>query len=49
VATNAIARKFGGGGHVHASGIVSGEKLEDLRPKVVNAMIQQVKETFNEN
>jgi phosphoesterase RecJ-like protein len=49
VATNAIARKFGGGGHVHASGIVSGEKLEDLRPKVVNAMIKQVKETFNED
>jgi phosphoesterase RecJ-like protein len=49
VATNAIARQFGGGGHVHASGIVSGEKLEDLRPKVVNAMIQQVKETFNED
>ena len=49
VATNKIARKFGGGGHVHASGIVSDEKLEDLLPKVVDAMTQQTKETFNEN
>ncbi len=49
VATNAIARQFGGGGHIHASGIVSEETMEELRPKVVDAMIKQVKETFNEN
>ena len=49
VETNKIARQFGGGGHVHASGIVSDEKMDELRPKVVNAMIEQVKETFNEN
>ena len=49
VVTNEIARQFGGGGHVHASGIVSSDKLEDLYPKVVNAMIKKVKETYHEN
>ncbi len=49
VATNGIAKKFGGGGHIHASGIVSDEKLEDLLPKVVDAMAQQVKGSFNES
>jgi phosphoesterase RecJ-like protein len=49
VATNGVARLFGGGGHVHASGIVSDEKLEDLREKVVEAMLKQVKESFDEN
>ena len=49
VPTNKIAVQFGGGGHLHASGIVSEEKLETLRPKVIDAMKKQINETFNEN
>lgn len=49
VSTNGIAKLFGGGGHIHASGIVSEEKLDDLLPKVVEAMVKQVKGSFNEN
>ncbi|MEA2077795.1 MAG: bifunctional oligoribonuclease/PAP phosphatase NrnA [Candidatus Marinimicrobia bacterium] len=49
VATNGVARYFGGGGHVHASGIVSNRVLNEVYPEVVEAMIKQVKETFHEN
>jgi len=49
VATNAIARNFGGGGHKHASGIVSERLLNDILPEVLDAMIKQVKETYNED
>ncbi|MCF7831948.1 MAG: bifunctional oligoribonuclease/PAP phosphatase NrnA [Candidatus Marinimicrobia bacterium] len=49
VATNAIARSFGGGGHKHASGIVSERPMDDICPEVIEAMKKQVKETFNEN
>ena len=49
VATNAIARSFGGGGHKHASGIVSERPLNDIYPEVLKAMLRQVKETYNEN
>lgn len=49
VVTNDIARQFGGGGHVHASGIVSDEKVENICPVIVEAMTQKVKKSFNEN
>ena len=49
VATNTVARSFGGGGHKHASGIVSDRPLENIYPEVLNAMLAQVRETYNEN
>ncbi|MCD6337412.1 MAG: bifunctional oligoribonuclease/PAP phosphatase NrnA [Candidatus Marinimicrobia bacterium] len=49
VTTNVIARSFGGGGHKHASGIVSERPLKDIYPDILNAMLKQVKETCNEN
>jgi phosphoesterase RecJ-like protein len=49
VPTNTIARSFGGGGHKHASGTVSERSINDIYPDVVNAMLKQVKETYNEN
>ena len=49
VVTNGIARKYGGGGHAHASGIVSNEKLDVLMPIVLEDMRKQVKETFSEH
>ncbi|MDZ7820571.1 MAG: hypothetical protein U5N26_01455 [Candidatus Marinimicrobia bacterium] len=49
VSTNGIARRFGGGGHQHASGIVSKKPLEELFPEVIDAMVQHVKAAFNEN
>jgi bifunctional oligoribonuclease and PAP phosphatase NrnA len=49
VSTNTIARSFGGGGHKHASGIVSERSMNDIYPEVVSAMLKQVKETYNEN
>lgn len=45
VVTNSIARAFGGGGHIHASGIVSERPLSELKDEVVEAMIKQVKMT----
>lgn len=35
---NAIARQFGGGGHVKASGALIGEKLEAAAPRVLEAV-----------
>ncbi len=49
VSTNGIARRFGGGGHEHASGIVSVLPLNELYPEVVEAMVEHVRKTFNEN
>ncbi len=49
VSTNGIARRFGGGGHQHASGIVSKKPLEELFPEVIGAIMQHVKAAFNEN
>jgi phosphoesterase RecJ-like protein len=49
VITNTIARKYGGGGHAHASGIVSDEKLDVLMPVVLEDMHKQVKDTFGES
>jgi bifunctional oligoribonuclease and PAP phosphatase NrnA len=49
VSTNAIARQFGGGGHEHASGIVSDKPLKELYPEVVKAMTNHVKNTYHEN
>ena len=49
VSTNAIARKFGGGGHEHASGIVSDRPLKELYPEVIKAMTDHVKNIYDEN
>ncbi|MBW6457790.1 MAG: DHH family phosphoesterase [FCB group bacterium] len=49
VSTNAIARRFGGGGHEHASGIVSDRPLKELYSEVVETMVQHVKEVCREN
>jgi phosphoesterase RecJ-like protein len=49
VSTNAIARHFGGGGHEHASGIVSDRPLNVLFPEIIDSMIQHVKECCGEN
>jgi bifunctional oligoribonuclease and PAP phosphatase NrnA len=49
VRTNRIARQFGGGGHEHASGIVSGQSLEILMPQVLEAMQKEVQKSDNEN
>ncbi|MFO7841450.1 MAG: bifunctional oligoribonuclease/PAP phosphatase NrnA [Fidelibacterota bacterium] len=49
VSTDGIARRFGGGGHKHASGIVSDKILSELYPKVIEAMINHVKEAYHEN
>lgn len=45
VSTNEIAKQFGGGGHKHASGIVSERPLKELYPEVIDAMTKHVKET----
>ncbi|MDD3095624.1 MAG: bifunctional oligoribonuclease/PAP phosphatase NrnA [Candidatus Neomarinimicrobiota bacterium] len=42
VTTNGVARRFGGGGHKHASGIVSELSMSELLPLVVEAMIKEV-------
>ena len=49
VSTNGIARQFGGGGHKHASGIVSEKSLQELLPPVIDAMTRHVKEAFHED
>jgi bifunctional oligoribonuclease and PAP phosphatase NrnA len=35
---NAVARQFGGGGHVKASGALLSERLETARPRVLAAV-----------
>lgn len=42
VTTNGVAQRFGGGGHKHASGIVSELPLNELLPQVVEAMQNEV-------
>lgn len=49
VVTNYIARKYGGGGHAHASGIVSDKKMDEIKNCILEDMQKQIKETFNEN
>lgn len=49
VATNHIARKYGGGGHAHASGIISDKKMNEIKECVLEDMHKQVEETFGEN
>ena len=39
-----IAAKFGGGGHVRASGFVMSEDYETAKQKVINEVIKTVKE-----
>lgn len=49
VSTNGVAKKFGGGGHKHASGIVSELSLEKIKPLILEAIEKEVKRTGNEN
>lgn len=49
VCTNGVARQFGGGGHKHASGIVSDMPLSKLMPLVLEAMAKEVKLIKYEN
>jgi phosphoesterase RecJ-like protein len=42
VTTNGVARRFGGGGHKHASGIVSELPLNELLPQVLEAIQKEV-------
>ncbi|MGH7446159.1 MAG: DHH family phosphoesterase, partial [Longimicrobiales bacterium] len=37
VDVNAIARQFGGGGHVKAAGALMGDRIETARPRVLEA------------
>ncbi|HSH45836.1 MAG TPA: bifunctional oligoribonuclease/PAP phosphatase NrnA [Longimicrobiales bacterium] len=46
VDVNVIARRFGGGGHVKASGALIGEPMSDARPGVLDATRQAVRETL---
>lgn len=47
VDVNAIARQFGGGGHIKASGAVIGGPVAAARPRVLEATRQAVRETFD--
>jgi phosphoesterase RecJ-like protein len=48
VDVNAVAREFGGGGHVRASGaLVEGEELESLRARVVARTIEAAEAAFS--
>lgn len=49
VCTNGVAKKFGGGGHKYASGIISELPLEKIKPLILEAMEKEVKQTGNEN
>lgn len=46
VATNGIAKEFGGGGHLYASGIVSELPLKEICPKILEKMQEQIRTTF---
>lgn len=46
VDVNAIARQFGGGGHIKASGALIGGPIETTRPRVLDATRRAVRETF---
>jgi bifunctional oligoribonuclease and PAP phosphatase NrnA len=43
---NAIAREFGGGGHVKASGALIAGPMDANRPRVIEAVRRHVRETF---
>ncbi len=47
VDVNAIAREFGGGGHVKAAGALVGGPMEATRPRVLEATRKAVRETFD--
>ena len=49
VDVNAIAREFGGGGHVKASGALIGGPLESTRPRVLDATRRAVRATLGPN
>lgn len=44
VDVNALARRFGGGGHVKASGALIGEPLETARTRVIDAVRETLRE-----
>ena len=46
VDVNAIAREFGGGGHIKASGAVIGGPVASTRPRVLEATRRAVRATF---
>lgn len=46
VDVNAIAREFGGGGHVKASGALVGGPLESTRPRILDATRRAVRATL---
>ncbi|HUP90479.1 MAG TPA: DHHA1 domain-containing protein, partial [Longimicrobiales bacterium] len=43
---NALARQFGGGGHVKAAGALISDKLEDARPRVLEATRIALRQTL---
>jgi phosphoesterase RecJ-like protein len=45
VDVNAIARSFGGGGHIKAAGALIGERMETARPRVLDAVRDAVRST----
>lgn len=47
VDVNEIARQFGGGGHVKASGALIGGPMDATRPRVLEATRRAVRETFS--
>lgn len=49
VNVNAIARNFGGGGHEKASGALVHEKLEKVRPRVLDAVRDAVRTTLTKS
>lgn len=48
VDVNAVAREFGGGGHIKASGAVVGGPVASARPRVLEATRQAVRMTFGQ-
>jgi phosphoesterase RecJ-like protein len=46
VDVNAIAREFGGGGHIKASGALIGGPIASTRARVLNATRNAVRTTF---
>lgn len=47
VDVSAVAREFGGGGHVKAAGALVGGPMEATRPRVLDATRAAVRQTFN--
>lgn len=48
VDVNRVAGRFGGGGHVRASGAVVGRPLEEVRAEVIEAVLEAVREAVPE-